>query len=467
MELVEGKTLRDEISYGSNLDAEDAADIGIALCEALEAVHAAGVIHGDIKAQNVIREAGGRIVLMDFGAARLRDPEAHESKETLAGTKQYMAPELFDLQEPTVQSDVYALGVLLFYLVTGKHPVRGDTAEEIRRAHARGERMVTLQEANPDLPEPFARVVEQALARTPTQRWSGVATMARGLAESKPRRPAGFNRRRLWRVAVAVVALVPAIVAMGFVESRAFEVVLHVPSDFTVRPASYFMAGVTALAPFFFMWGLGGFMFGLLVGLLHGLRRLFGKRMESLFRRVVEPIDAVDPKVVAATVLFLGVSVLAWSTWAFYDPLMSGLVALYLGPSESSSHLALFDPELRNVHQLWGLCAASLSLALALAAWRWFPHLERRVGDASTVRLIKWAAVVVGFVAVALTMTPRRVLWDSFEIAELNGTEMYVVGATENQLLLYDPRGIDQALWRVEATDSAIRRLGSSRRLNE
>ena len=151
----------------------------------------------------------------------------------------------------------------------------------------------------------------------------------------------------------------------------------------------------------------------------------------------------------------------------FAVPLMSGLVALYLGPSESSSHLALFDPELRNVHQLWGLCAASLSLALALAAWRWFPHLERRVGDASTVRLIKWAAVVVGFVAVALTMTPRRVLWDSFEIAELNGTEMYVVGATENQLLLYDPRGIDQALWRVEATDSAIRRLGSSRRLNE
>ena len=139
MELVEGTTLEDEVRDGAKLDADAAAEVGIALCEALEAVHAAGIVHGDIKAQNVVRGTDGRIVLMDFGAARFRDPSAVEADETRSGTPAYMAPELFKLRgdrlaEPTVQSDVYAVGVLLFYLVTGTFPVQGGSAEDINRA---------------------------------------------------------------------------------------------------------------------------------------------------------------------------------------------------------------------------------------------------------------------------------------------------------------------------------------------
>ena len=172
MELVEGKTLEAEVRNGVKLDAVAAADVGIALCHALEAVHAAGIVHGDIKAQNVMRGSDGRIVLMDFGAARFREPSALEANETRAGTPAYMAPELFRyhgdrLAEPTFQSDVYAVGVLLFYLVTGKHPVKGRTIDEIRNAHERGEQMRLLADERPDLPEDFAVAVEQALARTP------------------------------------------------------------------------------------------------------------------------------------------------------------------------------------------------------------------------------------------------------------------------------------------------------------
>ena len=198
MELVDGTTLEDEARAGPHLDAEAAAEVGIALCQALEAVHGAGIVHGDIKAQNVVRGTGGRIVLMDFGAARFRDPSAVDPNETRVGTPAYMAPELFKIRgdrlvEPTVQSDVYAVGVLLFYLVTGKFPVQGDTAEDIRGAHEDGEQMFLLSNERPDLPEAFAQVVEHALARSPGQRWRSVTEMGQALVASNPRSDPGFS----------------------------------------------------------------------------------------------------------------------------------------------------------------------------------------------------------------------------------------------------------------------------------
>ena len=110
MELIEGQTLAEVVEAQGRLGPEEATTIGATVCQALAAVHRAGLTHGDVKAQNVIREAGGRIVLMDFGAARFRDPQRAGQDGSLTGTPRYMAPELFALTEPTVQSDIYAIG---------------------------------------------------------------------------------------------------------------------------------------------------------------------------------------------------------------------------------------------------------------------------------------------------------------------------------------------------------------------
>ena len=96
------------------LSAREAIGVGVDLCRALAALHAAGLLHRDIKAQNVMREVGGRIVLMDFSGAQSiqREPRA----VVTSGTPLYMAPELLDHGAATFASDVYSLGVLLFFL---------------------------------------------------------------------------------------------------------------------------------------------------------------------------------------------------------------------------------------------------------------------------------------------------------------------------------------------------------------
>ena len=118
MELVRGESLEQTVQTRGVFGAREAALIGLDLCAALAAVHGAGLLHRDVKAQNVMRESGGRLVLMDFGTG-----EELSGTNRLVGTPLYLAPEIFRGQRASVQSDLYSVGVLLFYLVTGKFPV--------------------------------------------------------------------------------------------------------------------------------------------------------------------------------------------------------------------------------------------------------------------------------------------------------------------------------------------------------
>src|SRR5688572_25244323 len=120
MEFVQGQRLDDLVAFQGLLSAEEAAVIGQELCSALSAVHDAGLVHRDVKAQNVIREPKGRVVLMDFGAGQLI---ADAVGGAGAGTPLYLAPEMFRDAPASVQTDIYALGVLLYYLVTAGFPV--------------------------------------------------------------------------------------------------------------------------------------------------------------------------------------------------------------------------------------------------------------------------------------------------------------------------------------------------------
>lgn len=188
-DLVRGRTLEHLLIENGPFGAREAAFIGLDLCAALAAVHAAGLVHGDVKTRNVIREGrpsdesraegAGRVVLMDFGTAS--EPEGDERAEPPSGgTPLYAAPEILAGEAASIASDLYALGVLLYRLVSGGYPIEAPTMGELRAQHASGPR--PLRSLRPDLPTAFVRVIEQALAGDPAHRFRDAADMERALA---------------------------------------------------------------------------------------------------------------------------------------------------------------------------------------------------------------------------------------------------------------------------------------------
>jgi tetratricopeptide (TPR) repeat protein len=176
-DFVQGKTLSAILKADGPFGAREAALMGVDVCKAVSAVHAAGLLHRDIKSGNVMREAGGRILLMDFGLTHDHAASFHQG-----GTPSYMAPELLKGEAATVCTDIYAVGVLLFHLVTGKYPVEGSDMDAIAAAHAAGARR-TVMDLRPDLPEPFTHVIETALHPDSQRRYKSAGQMITALSE--------------------------------------------------------------------------------------------------------------------------------------------------------------------------------------------------------------------------------------------------------------------------------------------
>lgn len=221
MEFVRGRSLADLLTEQGTLGAREAALIGLDLCRALAAVHGAGLLHRDIKARNVMREEGGRILLMDFGAGGDAEEVEGQAARTISGTPLYIAPEVYERRPATARSDIYSLGVLLYHLVTGSYPVQAGTLAELQSKHSRRE-MRLLRDERSDLPEAFVNVVERALAWDPDERFATAGQMEQALAaalgvESRAERavPTAAGRRAgsFWRIA-AMAALVVAAVAV-------------------------------------------------------------------------------------------------------------------------------------------------------------------------------------------------------------------------------------------------------------
>jgi TolB-like protein/Flp pilus assembly protein TadD len=183
MEWIDGLTLKESLAAHGVFSARDTIQIGIDLCSALAAVHRARLLHRDIKAQNVMREAAtGRIVLMDFGAGEVRSEQAPLWRR-MTGTPLYLAPEILDGGPPTIASDIYSAGVLLFHLVTLRYPVEADTFDALETAHATAKR-TRIAELRPDVPAAFAQVIECALQSDPARRYRSAAAMQEDLVAS-------------------------------------------------------------------------------------------------------------------------------------------------------------------------------------------------------------------------------------------------------------------------------------------
>ena len=182
-ELLSGQTLEELLSARGPLGAAEAASIGIHVCRALGALHAAGLVHRDVKTANVMRERGGRIVLRDFGAVRETDASGRvDTREAPIGTPLVMAPELLRGEPASPASDLYGLGALLYRMLSGSFPIAARTLDELRSAHAAGRKPRAL-DPRPGLDRSLVLAVERALEPEPGNRHTSAGAFERRLAE--------------------------------------------------------------------------------------------------------------------------------------------------------------------------------------------------------------------------------------------------------------------------------------------
>jgi serine/threonine protein kinase/Tfp pilus assembly protein PilF len=189
-DYVRGRTLSAVVEAEGALPEAEVIRIGVALCGALLAVHEAGLLHRDVKASNAMRDENGRVLLMDFGLSQ----ELHLSGAP-AGTPKYMAPELRRGGKTTVQSDIYAMGVLLLFLATGRYPL-------------------TDEESGWRISPGLERVLRRATETDPAARYASAARLGDGLAGIN--RPLGLSGGKgLGRAPKLVLWVVAGVMVLG------------------------------------------------------------------------------------------------------------------------------------------------------------------------------------------------------------------------------------------------------------
>jgi len=182
MEFVAGASLGERLRQRGRLPVAQAVPIFLAVCDALAAAHEAGIVHRDIKPDNVLLEPQGRVVVTDFGIAAFRDERAAAAAlGATSGTPAYMAPEQLEGGQPTPQTDLYALGAMMFEVLTGELPWRADTviAAMMRRL---AEPPPDPRAQVPELPAALATVVVRCMQRAPDERPASALAVARELA---------------------------------------------------------------------------------------------------------------------------------------------------------------------------------------------------------------------------------------------------------------------------------------------
>ncbi|MGZ3419963.1 MAG: protein kinase domain-containing protein [Polyangiales bacterium] len=185
MEFVAGESLARRLGRAPPPSLREILEIGIAICEGLDAAHAAGVVHRDLKPENVMLGSDGRVVIMDFGIARALEGEATRATGSPIGTPAYMAPE--QLQGRTDidgRADLYALGVILFEACTGRAPFRGDSAYALAAARLT-ENAPDPQSVRQDLPASYAALIRTCLAKEPKARFPTARALADALRAAR------------------------------------------------------------------------------------------------------------------------------------------------------------------------------------------------------------------------------------------------------------------------------------------
>ncbi len=182
MEWVEGQQLRRILAQEGMLAPERAAWIAIGVCDALDYLHSHGVVHRDLKPENIVIGAGDRIKLIDFGIAAKAGARrlTFGKLSHVMGTPEYISPEQVSGKRGDARSDIYALGVILYEMLTGKTPFRGENPFAVMNARLTT-RPIPPREVNPALPPSYEEILYRALERDPKRRYGSARDFASDL----------------------------------------------------------------------------------------------------------------------------------------------------------------------------------------------------------------------------------------------------------------------------------------------
>lgn len=204
MEYVPGTDLKSLLKSRGKFSLEDALDLAAQACAGIGYAHRSGLVHCDIKPQNMLVTPDNTLKVVDFGIARaLTSISPDERSDVVWGSPQYFSPEQASGGAPSPASDVYSLGVVLFEMLTGRLPFNGTTAEELARLH-REALAPSPRRYNPAIPPALEQIVLKVLAKEPSSRYRTADQLGRVLVQYRQQQPAANGSAETFPAAPAL-----------------------------------------------------------------------------------------------------------------------------------------------------------------------------------------------------------------------------------------------------------------------
>jgi serine/threonine protein kinase/predicted Zn-dependent protease len=324
MEYVEGLDLKSLLVERGKLGSEEAAGIIEQVCRALDAAHAEGVIHRDLKPQNIMVDKQGRVVVMDFGIARSREMPGLTQTGVVVGTPEYMSPEQAKGEEIDARSDLFSLGIIFYQLLTGKSPYAATTslAALLKRTH---ERAVPPAKLDPTIPKFLNDIVVRCLEIDPQHRYASAREIVQDLEARRPPRrgltllhmPRFRTVEELPRRWIMPVLALLLLLTIGFL----FRAKIFGPGTKPAQPAISL-----AILPFHNASGdpkldwLGTYLAEMLntdVGQSSHLRMVSSDRLHQILHDLqISPDSTLDPNTLSRLAEFSSAETVVWGQYA-------------------------------------------------------------------------------------------------------------------------------------------------------
>ncbi len=235
MEHVEGSIFKDYIERRTKLTVDEAIEFSKQLALGFAEIHRKGIIHRDIKSSNIMISDFGKVKIIDFGIALTEESDRLTRADSIIGSVQYLAPEILDQEQPTRQWDIYALGILMFEMLTGSCPFNEPDAISTAMKH-KNSNVPHVNKIVDSIPQSVANIVIRATARDKTQRYNEMTEFYNDLNDSlsneriyEPLINLDGKKKKdlfsiinskwtlIWILAILIVALVGSLIVIGLV----------------------------------------------------------------------------------------------------------------------------------------------------------------------------------------------------------------------------------------------------------
>src|SRR2546422_1112864 len=209
MRCVDGPSLRQLLEKQRRLTIADAARIARQVADALAYAHGRGIVHRDVKPDNILIDSTGRVVVTDFGIAKAAEAAASQltTEGMVVGTPQYMSPEQATGERTDGRSDIYSLGVVLYQMLAGEPPFDGESAQSILMKQATAT-PVPITRMRTDVSQPLAAVLDRMLGKDPAERYQTAEEVSRALVGALPTAARDRVKLRYGWMSTAIKSLV-------------------------------------------------------------------------------------------------------------------------------------------------------------------------------------------------------------------------------------------------------------------